>query len=66
MEADFNVNHSENPHVLEWYDFEVKAFPDTRGTGLEADPKLITLKVVDESAQQAVGMIVNAMLTASI
>jgi len=41
--------------VRELITFEVKAFPNVKGTGLEADPKLIALKVVDNSARRAVG-----------
>lgn len=55
MDADFAGCEPGGPETVEWYDFEVKAFPNARGTGLEADPKLITLKVVDENAIQYVG-----------
>jgi len=55
MDADFTGYEPGGPETVEWYDFEVKAFPNAKGTGLEADPKLITLKVVDENAIQYVG-----------
>ncbi|KAF4416001.1 acetoacetate decarboxylase [Fusarium acutatum] len=55
MEADFDGDQPDGPETLEWYDFEVKAFSNVKETGLEADPKLITLKVVEENARHAVG-----------
>ncbi|KAF4423715.1 acetoacetate decarboxylase [Fusarium austroafricanum] len=55
MDVDFSGNQPGGNDTLEWYDFEVKAFPNATGNGLEADPKLITLKVVDNSAVQCIG-----------
>lgn len=40
---------------VEWFDFEAKAFPNANGDGLDADPKLITLKVVDRNERRAEG-----------
>lgn len=53
MEAEFT--DFLEPNTTEWFDFEVKAFPATRGGGLDADPKLITLKVVDHNVRRATG-----------
>jgi hypothetical protein len=43
------------PEDVEWFDFEAKAFPNAKGDGLESDPKLITLKVVDHNERRASG-----------
>lgn len=40
---------------VEWFDFEAKAFPNARGDGLDGDPKLITLRVVDRNERKAEG-----------
>lgn len=41
--------------TVEWHDFEVKAFPDAKGSGLDTDLSLITLRVVDQSISRATG-----------
>ncbi|KAL0933306.1 uncharacterized protein CTRU02_212269 [Colletotrichum truncatum] len=53
IEADFTTPLE--PEQVEWFDFEVKAFPNAQGTGLDADPNLIALKVVDSNNVRASG-----------
>lgn len=57
IEIDAELTEWLEPDTTEWYSFEVKAFPDTRGIGMHSDPLAITLKVVDHNSKRASGKV---------
>lgn len=54
IEAEFDAP-SNTPKTVEWFDFEIKAFPSASGIGLHSDPLLLTLGVRDTHVTHATG-----------
>ncbi|OJJ06543.1 hypothetical protein ASPVEDRAFT_328208 [Aspergillus versicolor CBS 583.65] len=50
IEAEFDASFCQQSPAdgMEWFDFEVKAFPNSLGTGLHTAPQLIVLQVTDD------------------
>lgn len=44
-----------SPTVEEAIGYEIKAYPSSTGIGLHSDPRLVTLKIVDQNTKKAVG-----------
>ncbi|KAK5050984.1 hypothetical protein LTR84_003543 [Exophiala bonariae] len=57
IEIDAELTEWLEPNATEWYSFEVKAFPDSRGLGMHSDPLAITLKVVEQNVKRASGKV---------